>query len=503
MPTGPRILIAEDEPEVRNYLGIALQCQGYQVEFAETGEEVLTHLASNKEQISLILMDIMMPQKDGIDTLRELRLLDSTLPVIMVSGASSPWHIVESMRNGAADFLPKPVSHEDLAKSIERAIASHKPPPQAHQVERTTGTQEIVLQSCWLDKMERLLVQVANSQAPILLQGETGVGKEVLARKLHTLSPRAQKPFLKLNCAALPSELVESELFGYERGAFTGALKNNPGKFEMANGGTILLDEIGDMDFRLQAKLLQVLQDKEFLRLGAREICRVDVWVMAATHRDLESEIVRGNFREDLYYRLNIIQVKIPPLRDRRDEILGLAAHFLQKHTMNASVPTITPRLRQALVSHDWPGNVRELENVMRKFLVLEDPDLIAQQFGKPTRSQSIATNVQTSGPSDDETPLKVNSTATIKGETRSLDVAETASDEEEDFLDQSATILGKVDAARRQAETEAILRALNLSLWNRKEAAAYLNIDYKALLYKMKKLGIGEKTSKMPALEA
>ena len=501
MATAPRILIAEDEPEVRNYLGIALQCQGYQVEFAETGEEVLTHLASNKGDISLILMDIMMPQKDGIDTLRELRQMDCNLPVIMVSGASSPWHIVESMRNGASDFLPKPVSHEDLAKSIERAITSRMPPPLAHRQLREKP-QEFVLQSCWLDKMDRLLNQVANSDVPVLLQGETGVGKEVVARKLHTLSPRAQKPFLKLNCAALPSELVESELFGYERGAFTGALKNNPGKFEMANGGTILLDEIGDMDFKLQAKLLQVLQDKEFLRLGAREVCRVDVRVMAATHRDLRSEISRGNFREDLYYRLNIIEFKIPPLRDRQDEILGLAAHFLRKHTTEASVPTITPRLRQALVSHDWPGNVRELENVMRKFLVLEDPELIIQEIRKNTRPQASTTPVLIPGPIDDGMQTKIDATKMIAPEVRSSDVVATLPAEEQAPADQADSILEKVDAARRQAETQAILSALNISLWNRKEAAAFLKIDYKALLYKMKKLGIGEKSSKISAFE-
>lgn len=493
MAAGHRILVAEDEPEVRNYLGIALQCQGYQVDFAETGEEVLSHLAGNKDQISLVLMDIMMPRKDGMDTLHELRQIDSTLPVIMVSGASSPWHIVESMRNGAADFLPKPVSHDDLAKSIERAIAGRPlPVPLAQFVPHEQDSDDLVLRSSWSDKTEKFINQVANSDVPVLLQGETGVGKEILAHKLHARSPRARKPFLKLNCAALPSELVESELFGYERGAFTGALKNNPGKFEMANGGTILLDEIGDMDFKLQAKLLQVLQDKEFLRLGAREVCRVDVRVMAATHQDLESAIAEGRFREDLYYRLNIIQIRIPPLRERRDEVLPLAIHFMRKYSTESSPPEIPRALRQALVSHDWPGNVRELENVMRKFLVLGDSDLIVAELGQRARSQ-IGTAAGQKSNGMDRIPLKSEPAPVAEAEAQSRNLPAPAPDEGV-FANDAASILARVDATRRQAEAQAILGALNTSLWNRKEAAALLKIDYKALLYKMKKLGIGEK---------
>jgi two-component system, NtrC family, response regulator AtoC len=495
MAAGHRILVAEDEPEVRNYLGIALECQGYQVDFAETGEEVLSHLAGNKDQISLVLMDIMMPRKDGMDTLHELRQMDSTLPVIMVSGASSPWHIVESMRNGAADFLPKPVSHDDLAKSIERAIAGRPVPvPLAPFVSQAQDSDELVLRSSWSDKIEKFLNQVANSDVPVLLQGETGVGKEILAHKLHARSPRARKPFLKLNCAALPSELVESELFGYERGAFTGALKNNPGKFEMANGGTILLDEIGDMDFKLQAKLLQVLQDKEFLRLGAREVCRVDVRVMAATHQDLESAIAEGRFREDLYYRLDIIQIRIPPLRERRDEVLPLAAHFVRKYSTEPSPPEIPRALRQALVSHSWPGNVRELENVMRKYLVLGDAGLIIRELGLRGSAKTCVSMHQAAA---EPLPASVEPTIVSRNQTESP----TASLPFADCLaSEPDSILSKVDAARRQAESEAILNSLNACLWNRKEAAAFLKIDYKALLYKMKKLGIGEKTARPEA---
>ncbi len=497
MASGHRILVAEDEPEVRNYLGIALQCQGYQVDFAETGEEVLNHLATNKDQVSLVLMDIMMPRKDGIETLRQLRQIGSSPPVIMVSGASSPWHIVESMRNGAADFLPKPVSHDDLAQSIAKAIGEAPARTVESAADPIQNSDELVVRSGWSDRIETWIKQVAASDVPVLLQGETGVGKEVLAHKLHARSRRAAKTFLKLNCAALPSELVESELFGYERGAFTGALKNNPGKFEMANGGTILLDEIGDMDLKLQAKLLQVLQDKEFLRLGAREVCRVDVRVMAATHRDLECAVAAGLFREDLYYRLNIIPIQIPPLRERRDEIIPLAIHFLRKYA-DSPAPELPRHLRNALVAHNWPGNIRELENVVRKYLVLGDADLIIRELGLRASRVSAPKSQPDAG------------RPAVEVEAPSLEPANTAKDETEtpasalpfdDFAaGESHSILGKVDAARRQAESQAILNALTSCLWNRKEAAALLKVDYKALLYKMKKLGIGDKAARAGA---
>src|SRR5258706_692982 len=275
-----------------------------------------------------------MPFKDGLEALREIHGLEPSLPVIMLSGASSPLNIVTAMKNGAIDFLPKPVSHEELCKAIEKAL-----PPTIARTRVSPSTREDSSLNpplgAWNQKIEALLQRIGSSDVPVLLQGETGVGKEVIGRKLHSRSYRAGRPFLKLNCAALPGELVESELFGYERGAFTGAFKNTPGKFEMAEGGSILLDEIGDMDFKLQAKLLQVLQDREFLRLGAREVSKVDVRVMAATHCDLEKAIVEGRFREDLYYRLKIIDIHIPPLRDRQDEILPLAEYFIRTHATN------------------------------------------------------------------------------------------------------------------------------------------------------------------------
>jgi len=325
------------------------------------------------------------------------------------------------------------------------------------------------------------------------LQGETGSGKEVLARQIHDRSSRAGQAFLKLNCAALPSELVESELFGYERGAFTGAFKSYPGKFELAHGGTILLDEIGDMDLKLQAKLLQVLQDHEFLRLGAKEPTRVDIRVIAATHRDLEDQIAKGDFREDLYYRLSVINIRIPPLRDRRDEILPLAFFFMKKHShAELLAPPIGPELESALLAHNWPGNIRELENTVRRYMVLQDSRMIVEELVGRRGLRNLT---------ERQLPTPIQEAADIprfkRESTPPSEIAEVpaspASPAPVSPPAGSGSALETVDQARKKAEAEVIIQALNSTLWNRRRAAAVLGTDYKALLYKMKKLGIGK----------
>ena len=462
---GSTILVTEDEAELRDFIQTGLRCRGYKVDGASDGEEALTYIHSGKP-VGAVLLDILMPRKNGLDTLREIRAYDPDLPVIMLSGASSTKNVVEAMRIGATDFIAKPVIVEDLRRAVKAALDARAQRP-SDATERPTGlvAEQFISSSPRLRQLKVTLAQVGQADIPVLILGETGVGKEVFAKQIHASSKRARKTFLKLNCAALPSELVESELFGYERGAFTGAFQRKPGMFELADGGTLMLDEIGDMDLKLQSKLLQVLQDQEFHRVGGRETVRVDVRVLAATHRDLESEVEHGRFRADLFYRLNIISVRLPPLRERTEDVVALSEFLLNRHTAPDRPATafLTPSLKQTMLEYHWPGNVRELENVMRRLAVLRDPHQIEGELR-----------------------------ATITRATLRRDM-EAASASAASQSQTAMPVLEQVTRAKEQAETQAIISALTSTHWNRKRAAALLNIDYKALLYKMKKLGIDD----------
>lgn len=475
---GRTILLGEDDLEVRSYLETALKCQGYSVEVAQDGEEVLACLHANEAPVSAVLLDMIMPRRDGINALREIRRFMPELPVIMISGAASPLNVVEAMKSGANDFIPKPIKHEDLRKALKLAFEIRSPvTPKPTEQTAATGKKPIFFgTSPYMLELQHLIGQIGWSEAPVLIQGETGVGKEVFARELHAQSPRAKKLILKLNCAALPSELVESELFGYERGAFTGAFQKKPGMFELADSGTILLDEIGDMDIKLQAKLLQVLQDQEFQRLGGKDTIQVDVRIIAATHRDLEKAIAENTFREDLYYRLNVINVRVPPLRERKEDILPMAEFLLRKHTVpGTTVVQLPPSLKDIFLNYHWPGNIRELENVIRKLLVLRNVKFIEDDLGDKIARRSTAGTVPAAAIADhprmEPAAIPVYMDAVPSNGT--------------------VSVLEQVAEAKRDAERVAILAALKTTNWNRRQASALLKIDYKALLYKMKKLSI------------
>ena len=486
-----RILIVEDDPELRGYLQLALRRPNLLVDFVENGKDALAYLTQRESIPALVILDVVMPHKDGIAIVRDIRRTYTHLPIIMLSGVSSTVTVVEAMQSGANNFLSKPVSHDVLRQAVDDLL------PDSSGQRKNGEEHERTPAGNWTRSVEPLLRRISTSDVPVLLMGETGSGKEVLARRIHAESVRADEVFLKLNCAALPSELVESELFGYERGAFTGAFKSNPGKFELANRGTILLDEIGDMDLKLQAKLLQILQDQEFLRLGAKEATRVDVRVIAATHRNLEERVAEGAFREDLFYRLKVVNITIPPLRERRDEVIPLALSFLEKHNRSdTQPPRIGPELAATLLNHRWPGNVRELENIMRSYLVVRDPTIIIQELNEAaSRANRRAVLVSEGERSRVNHP---STTAANAGQQSQRGLDDEDAPLQPVFIrppslpaDRNRTELAKVDEARIKAETELILRTLNGTLWNRKRAAAVLGIDYRALLYKMKKLGI------------
>jgi len=454
------VLVVSDDADARSYLEMALRCEGFGVEAIEDGRDVLQKL-HNGAPVWAVLLDISSAKNDGLQLLRAIRGIERNLPVVVLSSDGPSGVVVEAMRSGASDFLTKPINPEALQLTLSNISTD----PGTESLAPGTG---LALHEAYLGSspnmrsIHKLLPPVAWSEAPVLIQGETGVGKEVLARQLHALSRRAHKPFFKLNCAALPSKLAESELFGYERGAFTGAFQRTPGMFELADGGTLLLDEIGDMDLKLQAKLLQVLQDHEFQRLGGKETVRVDMRVIAATHNDLETAILEGKFRQDLYYRLNVVTLYVPPLRELREDIVPLAEFLLKKHCRDP-LPEITPQLRKALLEHDWPGNVRELENVVWKFAILRNADAITPDLTARAARKTFM--------------------GAAPGASEAIAAAQTSPEPE--------PILEQVTRAKHQAETEAIVAALNTMRWNRKKTAALLKIDYKALLYKMKKLGI------------
>jgi two-component system response regulator AtoC len=478
---GHTILVGEDELEVRAYLEMTLKCLGYSVELAQDDEEVMSQLRSARSEFSAVLLDLGMPHRGGMEVLRDIRQIAPDLPVIVISGTGSTLEVVTAMKSGATDFFCKPVSHDELRHALGKALENRMacelapPAPLAPLAPLApTRTKVFFGTSPAMQEIQSLIGHIGWSEAPVLIQGETGSGKEMLARELHAHSPRAGKVFLKLNCAALPSELVESELFGYERGAFTGAFQKKIGMFEAADGGTILLDEIGDMDVRLQAKLLQVLQDREFQRLGGKDVVKVDFRVMAATHQDLETAMAERTFREDLYYRLNVINLRLPPLRERKKDIVALAEYLLKKHAVPGKSVSLTQDLRHALMAYWWPGNIRELENVVRKLIVLRDPDLVVRELCAKTCRKPLIPAVA----SYDAAP----------------ETAEVGCREAD-----GTPILEQVTRAKHKAEAEAILTALNSTRWNRKQAAALLKIDYKALLYKMKKLGVEDDMVSLP----
>ncbi len=440
-----QILVADDDAEIRHLIDISLKMEGHGVETVDNGEKVLRRL-SEKPCPSLVILDLLMPGLGGMETLRRLRQSHEKVPVLVLSCLSSPEVVVEAMQSGASDYLVKPFEEGKLQSYVSRLVANDAP----HAAPKNLQNQpQFIALNPQMLKIQQTISQIAHTDVPVLIHGESGVGKEVVARAIHESSDRRGKPFVKINCAALPTDLLESEMFGYERGAFTGAFTSKPGKFEMADNGTIFLDEISEMSPALQAKLLQVLQDNQYSRLGGKSTVNVNVRVLAA-----------GSFREDLYYRLNVVNIRVLPLRERMDELQVLISHFVEKYGAKYGRPDMmpSPRLLSAMCQYDWPGNIRELENLIRRYLVLDGCDLVAEELENATQSR-----------------FQKNMSRAIAGQ---------SSDSEISFTE-------KVNDLKRKAEAEAIHRALNQTNWNRKEAAKLLNISYKALLYRLKVLSI------------
>jgi DNA-binding NtrC family response regulator len=457
------VLVVDDAEGIRTFLANLLELRGYEVDTAEDGSRALALLSGGADP-DAILLDVMMPGLDGLQTLERIREIAPEVPVVMLSVVGRTGTIVEAMQRGAADYLNKPFEEEELEVVLEKVLEERALRRErdrlAAEVEDPMDT--VVWVSPAMRRVHDLIHQVADTDVTVLIQGQSGTGKEIVARTLHAASSRSERPLVKVNCAALPGTLLESELFGYERGAFTGANARKQGKFELADRGTIFFDEIGEMSPPLQAKLLQVLQDGNFSRLGGNQEIHVDVRVVAATHRRLEEMVRAGTFREDLFFRLNVVNVFLPPLCERREEIPLIVESFLRRFAARYGRPLRRPseKLVRAFERYPFPGNVRELENMVKRIVVLESEEPILAEIQRSERGERGGNSLR-------ELIEEIERTA---GEVPLREVGRRAS---------------------LEAERLTIDRALSHTHWNRKRAARMLGVSYKTLLQKIRECGL------------
>ena len=391
------ILIIDDEKNIREGLAESMELEGYNPILAKDGKEGLERIS--RGDIDLVITDLRMPLVSGEEVLEQVNAQSPGLPVIVLTGHGSIDSAVDAMRNGAYDFLTKPLNLDRLGLIVKRALQNRQLVLQhrelQHELESKQTFESIIGKSAEMQKIFDMVRRVADSKASVLITGESGVGKELIANALHNLSSRKDKPLIKVHCAALTESLLESELFGHEKGAFTGAISRKRGRFELAHGGSIFLDEIGEIDQNIQIKLLRVLQEKEFERVGGEETIQVDSRVIAATNKDLVEQIKKKQFREDLYYRLNVVHIHLPPLRERKDDIPLMVTQFLQEFAEenNKNIIGIDAKARRLLYSYDWPGNIRQLRNCIESAVVMSQGDTIQVEDLPPTIGESRGEN--------------------------------------------------------------------------------------------------------------
>lgn len=454
------ILVVDDEPSIRKYLHTLLEVDGFEVDTVSSGKEALDKINEGSRP-DFIVLDVLMPEMNGLETLRQIMQIDRSLNVLMLSCSNEVGTVVEAIRLGAHDYLTKPFEKTELDAALlkcrQKRQLRNENKALREYCDQLTEDLCFLAASPQMIRIRQQVLQIAPVDVPVFVCGESGVGKEVVARMIHMRSTRRTQPFVKVNCAALPGELLESELFGFEQGAFTGAVRAKPGKFEMANKGTIFLDEIAEMSPHLQAKLLHVLQDQQYSRLGGRSLIQVDVRVLAATNMNVQDAIRSGRFREDLYYRLNVLSINIPPLRERTSEIPLLFNHFLEKYSeqFQKSAPQPSKHLTEAALRYTWPGNLRELENFVKRYVILEDDEGSLREL-----LEMAAARQRTSPREEVPAPKEQGLKALVRG-------------------------------LKDEAEMEAIADALEKTHWCRKDAAHMLGISYKALLYKMRQFNL------------
>lgn len=465
------VMLVDDDEGIRKYVSKLLTQKGYDAVTSPDAKDALEKLRLGAE-VSLVILDILMPDMDGLEALGEIRKISKDLPVVMLSALGQTKTIVKAMKAGATDYLVKPFEEEELELAISKALEKKRLLAEISDLKRRLRADEqkgeFIFVSSKMQRIKDIIDQVADTDVSILILGESGTGKELVARALHYSSSRSDKAFVKVNCAALPTELLESELFGYERGAFTGAYRAKAGKFELANNGTIFLDEISEIASPIQAKLLQVLQEGEFARLGGKQDVSVNVRIISASNRDLEKDVEEGRFREDIYYRLNVVNIRVPPLKERHEDTLLLFEYFLDLYNEKYGklIQIDNDEVYPLLLDYSWPGNVRELKNLIKRLVILEDVN-------------------------DFKRCLNINSSTEHKMPQGRRYQNRTKKDISEDINIISLKKVAK--EASMKAEQEVILKALHSTNWNKKKAAKKLQISYKALLYKIKDCGIEE----------
>jgi two-component system, NtrC family, response regulator AtoC len=466
LPERKQVLIVDDEPNLRKILSAQLSRDGYDVMTAEDGEQGLALL--KEHHIDLVITDLKMPKVDGMTLLKRALEEEPDLPIVLITAHGTIDTAVEALKSGAFDFVTKPFDKDEVRQIVGKALRTRElRGADATSVPTGGGVRfGIIGDSTGITDLYAVLERVADTPTTVLITGESGTGKELVARALHEHSGRKDKPFIKVNCAAIPKELIESELFGYERGAFTGAVSSKPGRFELANGGTLFLDEIGEIPIEMQVKLLRALQESEFERVGGIKTIRIDVRLVAATNRDLKKLIANGTFREDLFYRLNVVPIRLPALRERTVDIPLLVEHFLVKFNerLKKRVEGVEAEAMETLVAYPWPGNIRELENVIeRAVLFCDTQKLRASDLPPEIRGIPAMANISLS-----EADLQ----AALAGE---------------------GGLKEHVKVAMSRLEKELVSRALQQTTGNVTHAARLLKISRKGLQLKMKELGLRE----------
>ena len=482
------ILLVDDDPVFSRFTENVLTEGGMKVIPAFNKAEGLELFERNHP--NCVILDIFLPDGSGVDLIKPMRASGPKVPIIIVSGQSEVEEVVRAMKDGANDYIKKPFRGEELLLKIQMVLEASKTRWELEALKTQSHADEeyklLFSLSDRMNKVQAILDQVANTDITVLVTGESGTGKELVAKALHKSSDRVAEPFIKVNCAALPRELLESELFGFEKGAFTGAHRRKYGRFEMAQNGTIFLDEISEMHLDLQSKLLHVLQEKQFYRVGGEREVKVNCRILTATNKKMEEMVEEGRFRRDLFYRINVVNIVVPPLRERKEDIPLLTEYFFKRYEemYNRNSVKISPRLMEMFIDYSWPGNVRELENNIKRLIILANEEQLISEFMRKRQEGSLAAVP----PREERVGFGTNSPPVPMAQ-----VPREENNGEELVLPDKGTLKEVAKIAQRKAEKELIGRVLDQTRWNRRKAAQILDISYKALLYKIKESGLNQ----------